>query len=160
MTLIVLAVLATAWLGYFALWVRERRATRPLRNDSLLSFSQSLDALGSQTVLADSLVVGARSRGEFFEPPRTPRQALHRRRQVAAAIVSLAILSLLAVPVFGAGSLAVHVLADLALVVFAFGSVRRQPVADVSMADVRVLYPDRPAPGNEVLTPLRRVANG
>ena len=164
MTLIVLTVLATAWLGYFVLWLRERQATQPLRNDSMLNFDRSLESLGAGRAPAGS--VGEPTRpvtdlvGELFEVPRTPQQALRRRRHVAALLVSLAVVSLLAVPLFGAASLAVHVLADLGLLLFAFGAVRRQQAAAVSMAEVRVLYTARPALSDTVVTPLRRVVNG
>ena len=156
MTLIVLTVLATAWLGYFALWYRERRATQPMHSDGTLSFN----AAGRGVAQAGIVGVAAKPRGELFEPPRTPQQALSRRRQVAAVLVAAAVLSVLAVPVLGAASLAVHVLADLALLLFAFGAVRRQQPAVPAMAEVRVLYPQWLAPGDAVVTPLRRVVNG
>ena len=46
MTLIVLAVLATAWLGYFALWFRDRWASRQMRSDAGTSqyFDPSFEA--------------------------------------------------------------------------------------------------------------------
>ena len=160
MTLIVLTVLATAWLGYFALWYRERRATQPMRTDGIVGFNRSLNAMGSGPALPLGVGGGAKPRGELFEPPRTPHQALSRRRHVAAVLLAAAVASLLAVPVLGAASLAVHVLADLALLLFAFGAVRRQQPAVPAMAEVRVLYPQRLAPGNAVVTPLRRVVNG
>ena len=160
MTLIVLTVLATAWLGYFALWYRERRATQPMHYDGTLSFNGSINAAGRGVAQAGIVGVAAKPRGELFEPPRTPQQALSRRREVAAVLVAAAVLSVLAVPVLGAASLAVHVLADLALLLFAFGAVRRQQPAVPAMAEVRVLYPQRLAPGDAVVTPLRRVVNG
>ena len=160
MTLIVLTVLATAWLGYFVLWLREKRAAQPMRYDGMLSFHRSINGAGRGVAQAGIVGVEAKSRGELLEPPRTPQQALSRRRQVAAVLVSAAVVSLLAVPVLGAVSLAVHVLADLALLLFAFGAVRRQQAPAPSMAEVHVLYPDRLAPRDAVLTPLRRVVNG
>ena len=169
MTLIVLTVLATAWLGYFVLWLRERQATQPLRNDSMLNFDRSLESLGAGRAPAGRAPAGSVGEptrpvtdlvGELFEVPRTPQQALRRRRHVAALLVSLAVVSLLAVPLFGAASLAVHVLADLGLLLFAFGAVRRQQAAAVGMAEVRVLYTARPALSDTVVTPLRRVVNG
>ena len=159
-TLIVLTVLAVVWLGYFALWFRERREARPARHDGMLSFNRSLDALGRGAAPVGSIGEGAKPLTDLLEPPRTRQQALRRRRHVAAMLVTLAIVSLLAAPVFGPGSLTVHVLADVGLLVFAFSSVRRQPVPAVSLASVRVLYPDRPAPSDAVAMPLGRVANG
>ena len=160
MTLIVLTVLATAWLGYLALWLREKRAAQPTRSDGMLSFNHSIN--GVNRGAAQTGIVGgtAKPRGELFEAPRTPQQALSRRRQVAAVLVAAAVVSLLAVPVLGAVSLAVHVLADMALLLFAFGAVHRQQPAVPSMAEVRVLYPQRLAPGEAVATPLRQVVNG
>ncbi len=160
MTLIVLTVLAVAWLGYFALWFRERRESRPVARDGLLSFDPSLDGLGRGPALAGSIGEGPKLVTDLLESPRTRQQALRRRQHVAAMIVTLAIASLLAAPVFGSGALAVHVLADVGLLLFAFGSVRRQQAPAVSLASVRVLYPDRPAPGDAVAVPLGRVANG
>ena len=160
MTLIVLTVLATAWLGYFALWYRERRAAQPMRYDEMLSFNRSINGVGRGAAQAGIVGGEAKPRGELFEVPRTPQQALCRRRQVAAVLVSAAVASLLAVPVLGAVSLAVHVLADLALLLFAFGAVQRQQVAAPAMAEVRVLYPQGLAPGEAVVAPLRRVVNG
>ena len=160
MTPIVLTVLATAWLGYFALWLRERRAAQPMRTDGIVGFNRSLNAMGSGPALPLGVGGGAKPRGELFEPPRTPHQALSRRRQVAAVLLSAAVASLLAVPVLGAASLAVHVLADLALLLFAFGAVRRQQAPAPSMAQVRLLYPDRPVPIHAGAMPLRRVASG
>ena len=160
MTLIVLTVLATAWLGYFALWYRERRAAQPMRTDGIVGFNRSLNAVGRGPALPVGVGGGAKLRGELFEPPRTPQQALSRRRQVAAVLIAAAVVSVLAVPVLGAASLAVHVLADLALLLFAFGAVRRQQAPAPSMAEVRVLYPQRLAPRDAVVAPLRRVVNG
>ena len=159
MTLIVLTVLATAWLGYFVLWFRERRAAQPTRTDGIVSFDCSLPDTGRGPVLPVAVSRGEKSRGELFEAPRSPQQAHSRRRQVAAALASVAVASLLAVPVLGAAALAAHVLADMALLLFAFSAVRRQQPAEASMAEVRVLYPQRLAPGDAVVTPLRRAVN-
>ena len=45
MTLIVLAVLATAWLGYFVLWFRERRASQPVRSNGAVSFNRPFKSM-------------------------------------------------------------------------------------------------------------------
>ena len=160
MTLIVLTVLGAAWLAYFALWFRDRRASRPLRRDDLDGFIPSFDALAGGTVSIRSLEEGSRSRGDLWELPRTPEQAHRRRRQVATMIGALALASLLAVPVFGTTALAVHVVVDVVLLLFAFGSIHRQQPPAINLADVRVLYPDRPASSDAVATPLGQVANG
>ena len=160
MTLIVLTVLATAWLGYFALWFRDKRASRPPRGDDLDGFTPSFGALTSGAVPIRSLEEGSRARGDLWELPRTPEQAHRRRRQVATMLAALALASLLAVPVFGATALAVHVVVDVVLLLFAFGSVHRQQPPAMNLADVRVIYPDRPASSDAVATPLGRVANG
>ena len=166
MTLIVLTVLATAWLGYFALWYRERRTAQPMRTDGIVGLNRSLNSMGRGAALPGGAALpvgvggGAKPRGELFEAPRTPQQALSRRRQVAAVLIAAAAVSLLAVPVLGAASLAGHVLADLALLLFAFGAVRRQQPAVPAMAEVRMLYPQGLARGDAVVTPLRRVVNG
>ena len=159
MTLIVLTVLAAAWLGYFALWFRDRWASR-LRSDGMVGFSQPLDASGRGAALTVSVGEGAKPLGDLLEPPRTRQQALRRRRHVAAMFVAVALGALLSVPVFGASALVVHVMADVGLLLFAFGSVHRQQVPAMGLADVRVLYPDRPAPSDAMAMPLRRVANG
>ena len=159
MTLIVLTVLATAWLGYFVLWYRERRAAQPARTDGMVSFDRSIPDTGRSSTLPVGFSRGPKSRGELFETPRSPQQAHSRRRQVTVALASVAGASLLAVPVLGAAALAAHVLADMALLLFAFGAVRRQQPAGPTMAEVRVLYPQRLAPGEAVVTPLRRVVN-
>ena len=166
MTLIVLTVLAAAWLGYFALWIRDRRASRPLRGDGVVDTSQYFDppsdATSRRQVSFASLGDGARNLGDLLESPRTRRQALRRRRHVATALIAVALASLLAVPVFGPTALAVHVMVDVVLILFAFafGSAHRQQAPEVNLADVRVLYPDRPASSDAVAVPLRRVANG
>ncbi|MCE2512179.1 MAG: hypothetical protein J4F50_06400 [Acidimicrobiia bacterium] len=164
MTLIVLTVLATAWLGYFALWFRHRRASRPLRGDGVVDsnqyFDRSVAASTSERVSFASVGGGARNLGDLLDSPRTRQQALRRRRHVATVLIAVALASLLAVPVFGPTALAVHVMVDVVLILFAFGSVHRQQPLPVNVADVRVLYPDRPAPSDAVAMPLRRVANG
>ena len=170
MTLIVLTVLATAWLGYFALWFRHRRASRPRRGDGVVGASQyfdrSFDAASRERVSfasvggGASVGDGARNLGDLLESPRTRQQALRRRRHVATVLIAVALASLLAVPVFGPTALAVHVMVDVVLILFAFGSVHRQQPLPVNVADVRVLHPDRPAPSDAVAMPLRRVANG
>lgn len=160
MTLIILTVLAAAWLGYFALWFRDKRASRSPRGEDLAGFTPSFDALAGGAVSIRSLAEGPRSRGDLWELPRTPEQALRRRRQVATMLAALALASLLAFPVFGATALAVHVMADVVLILFAFGYVHRQQAVPADLADVRVLYPDRPAPSDAVAAPLGRVVNG
>ena len=162
MTLIIVTVLAAAWLGYFALWFREKRAARVRPVGGMISFSGSPQAaaraVGSAASIADGARhLGERHLGDLLELPRTRQQALRRRRQVAAVLVSAAVVSLLAVPVLGSFALTVHVLADVGLLLFAVGSMRRQQPPE--LAEVRVLYPGRPAPG-EGLVPLRQVVNG
>ena len=210
MTLIVLAVLAAAWMAYFALWFRERRASGPRRSDGVVDTShysdRSLEAerigarirlirarpwperpvsaankSGSDTVATQRTLThsrslldavsrervsfagvgdGAKNLGDLLESPRTRQQALRRRRHVATVLIAVAIASLLAVPVFGPTALSVHVMVDVGLILFAFGTVHRQQPPAVSLADVRVLYPDRPAPSDATAMPLGRVANG
>ena len=168
MTLIILMVLATAWLGYFALWFRDRRASRRLRGDAATSqyFDRTVDAvnrapvplmsLGGRASTGDS----SRNLGDLLESPQTHQQALRRRRHVATVLVSAAVASLLAVPVFGSAALFVHVMADMVLILFAFGSFNRRQAPAADLADIRVLYPDRPAPSDAVAMPMGRVANG
>ena len=160
MTLIVLTVLAAAWLGYFALWFRDRRASRPRHGDSFVGFTPSFDASGRRAVSIGSVGESARPRGDLLEYPRTRRQALRRRRHVATVLIALALASLAAVPVWGATALAVHVLADVGLLLFAFGSSHRQQAPSMGLAGVRVLYPDRLAQSDAMAVPLRRVVNG
>ena len=162
MTLIVLTVLSTAWLGYFALWFRDRRASRLMRGDGVVDSNQyrSLKASTGERVSFAGVGRGARKLGDLLEPPRTRQQAVRRRRQVAAALIAVALASLLTVPVFGPTALAVHVMVDVVLILFAFGSVHRQQAPAVNLAEVRVLYSDRPAPSHAVDMPLRRVVNG
>ncbi len=180
MTLIVLVVLAAAWLGYFALWFREKRTSGLRRSDGLVdvgrSFSGSAVAagrdrapltgfgavagLGAGAGFGAGGGLGPWSLQDLLEPPRSRRQALRRRRRVAAVLLAAALVSLLAVPVVGSVALAVHVIVDLVLVLFAFGSLNRQPNPAATLAEVRVLYPDRPAPSEAAAVPLRPVANG
>ncbi len=164
MTLIVLAMLAAAWLGYFALWFRDRRAFRPQRGDSATGFvaalTPSFGAIGREASATGGAGESARNLGDLLESPRTRQQAHRRRRHVAAVLIAVALASLLTVPVFGPTALAVHVMVDVVLILFAFGSVHRQQATAVNLADVRVLYPDRPAPGGAMAMPLKRVANG
>jgi len=155
-----MTVLATAWLGYFALWFRDKRASRSPRGDDLDGFTPSFDALARGAIPIRSFEESPRSRGDLWELPRTPEQAHRRRRQVATTLGALALASLLAVPVFGATALVVHVVVDVVLLLFAFGSTHRQQPPAINLADVRVLYPDRPAPGDAVATSLGSVANG
>ena len=79
---------------------------------------------------------------------------------MVAVLGAVAVASLLAIPALGVAALAVHVVADVALLLFTFGAARRQQVPAPGMAEVRVLYPQRTAPGEVVVTPLRRVVNG
>ena len=160
MTLIVLAVLATAWLGYFALWFRERRASRPIRTDGAVSFNRPFKSTDRGRAFAGGYGTGAKPTGELFDAPRSAEQALSRRRQVAAVLGAVAVATLLAIPALGVAALALHVLADVALLLFTFGAARRQQVAAPGMAEVRVLYPQRPSSREVVVTPLRRVVNG
>ena len=166
MTLIILTVLAAAWLGYFALWFRHRRASSLRPGDGVVGASQyfdrSFDAAGRGQAAYASAVSGAGARHlvDLLEPPRTRQQAMRRRRLVARVIIGAALASLVAVPVFGPAALAVHVMIDVGLILFAFGSVHRQQAPDASLAEVRVLYPYRPVTDHAVTMPLRRVANG
>ena len=190
MTLIILAVLAAAWLGYFALWFRDRRTSRARRGDGVADTSQYFDRsfdvtsrervsfasagngarnLGDLLAGRDGLDApqraagnGARNLGDLLESPRTRQQALRRRRRVATVLIAVALGSLLAVPAFGPAALAVHVMVDVVLILFAFAfsSVHRRQAPAVNLVDVRVLCPDRPAPSDAVAMPLRRVANG
>lgn len=155
MTLIVVSVLAVAWLGYFALWLRERREVRPAGRAGMLSLDRPLGA-----ATAAGIGEGAKPLPELLEPPRTRQQARRRRRHVAAAMAALAVASLLAVPVLGSGALAVHLPADAGLILFALGSVRRRQAPAAGPAEVRMLYPDRPAPTGAIAVPLGRVVNG
>jgi len=159
-TLIVLAVLATAWLGYFALWFRERRASRPIRTDGAVSFNRPFKSPDRGRAFAGDSGRGPRPGGELFDAPRSADQALSRRRQVVAVLGAVAVATLLAIPALGVAALAVHVVADVALLLFSFGAARRQQVAAPGVAEVRVLYPQRPSSGEVVVTPLRRVVNG
>ena len=167
MTLIVLAVLATAWLGYFVLWYRGRRASQPIRATravdraaGAVDFNRPLRSTSRDLGFTGGPDRGARPRGELFDAPRSAEQALSRRRQVVAVLGAVAVASLLAIPALGVAALAVHVVADVALLLFTFGAARRQQVPAPGMAEVRVLYPQRTAPGEVVVTPLRRVVNG
>lgn len=160
MTLIVLAMLATAWLGYFVLWFRERRGSRPTRTSGAVNFSRPFKSMDRRHALVGGAGRGARPRGELLDAPRSAEQALSRRRQVVAVLGAVAVASLLAIPAVGVAALAVHVLADAALLLFTFGAVRRQPVSAPGMAEVRVLYPQGPSSSEIVVTPLRRVVNG
>ena len=172
MTLIILAVLAAAWMGYFALWFREKRASRPVRDDGLVGLTPAFDSIersaastGSLDLIGSlgpmgSLGESSRPLVDLLESPRTRQQAHRRRRHVATLLIAVAVGSLVAVPAFGATALAVHVLVDLVLALFAFSSIHRQQPLPVDLADVQVLYPDRPAPSDAVAMPLRPVANG
>ena len=160
MTLIVLAVLATAWLGYFVLWFRERRASQPVRSNGAVSFNRPFKSMDRSHGFAGGPGSGARPSGELFDAPRSAEQALSRRRQVVAVLGAVAAASLLAIPALGGAALAVHVLADVALLLFTFGAARRQQVVAPGVAEVRVLYPQRPSSSEVVVTPLRRVVNG
>ena len=160
MTLIVLAVLATAWLGYFVLWFRERRASQPIRTNGAVNFSRPFRSVDRRHTFAGGSSSGARPRGELLDAPKSAEQALSRRRQVIAVLGAVAVASLLAIPALGGVALAVHVVADVALLVFTFGAARRQPAVAPGVAEVRLLYPQRPSSSEVVVTPLRRVVNG
>lgn len=174
MTLIILAVLAAAWLGYFALWFRERRVSRPVRGSGVVGLAPAFDSIertprldpverGAASIASigvGSIGESARPLGDLLESPRTRQQAQRRRRHVATLLIAVAAGSLVAVPAFGATALAVHVLVDLVLALFAFSSIHRQQPLPAHLADVRVLYPDRPAPSDAVAMPLGHVANG
>ncbi len=194
MTLIVLTVLVAAWLGYFAMWFRDRRESRAARSDGMIDTSQYLDlpfgsyrsahtekaAVGvggtgaagaaSQRDLADKNLVdkrqrsfddtGTRSVVDLLEAPRTPQQALRRRRHIAAWLVGVALLSLMFVPSLGTTALAMHVIVDVVLILFLFGMAQRQQAETGNLAEVRVLYPNHPVFGNAVDVTPRRVVNG
>lgn len=167
MTLIVLAVLAGAWLVYFAVWFRESRSTSVPRLNSTQDFSRFLGALDDSNVKRSGVVlsagtgIGASRQSEMFDTPRTAYDAGRRRRHVFAMLATAAVVSLLAVPLFGVGMVAVHLIVDLALAGFAYGALRRQHAAAEHDMNVRVLYPDRlPASEDGVVVPLRRTATG
>ncbi|MCY4666214.1 MAG: hypothetical protein OXC00_16285 [Acidimicrobiaceae bacterium] len=174
MTLIILAALAAAWLGYLALWLRDRRASRPQGGDGVVGLNPAfaalertpyLDTMERGVVSIESVGIGsigdsARPLGDLLDTPRSRQQAHRRRRHVAMVLIAVAVGSLVAVSAFGATALAVHVLVDLVLVLFACGSIHRQQPLPVDLADVRVLYRDRSAPSDAVAMPLRRVAGG
>ena len=160
MTLIVLAVLATAWLGYFVLWFR--RGERHSRGGPT-EWPASTHPPTTRAACPRCRWASAWRRNpeaSSFEAPRSAQQAHSRRRQVATLLGLVAVGSLLAVPALGASALAVHVLADMALLLFAFGAVRRQQPAAPGIAEVRLLYPPTMEPGDAAATPLRRVVNG
>lgn len=158
MTLIILTVLAAAWLGYFALWYRDRRASRLVPNGGMVGFNRSGDGLGLGVAPDGSAADGGSALGDLLDTPRTRYQAWRRRRQVAVVLGAVAAASLLATPVLGPGALTVHVLADVVLVLFALSSVSRQQARAASLAEVRVLYPDRAS--DTVAMPLERAATG
>ena len=160
MTLIVLAVLATAWLGYFVAWYRERRGSHLFRTTGPVDFNRPFTIANRRREPTGGAGQGAKPRGELFDVPRSAEQALCRRRQVIAVLGAVAVASLLAIPALGVAIVAVHMLADIALLLFTFAAVRRQQVAAPKMAEVRVLHPHRTVPDEVVVTPLRRVVNG
>ena len=159
-------------MGYFALWFRDRRASLPLRGDGVAGLTPAFDSVerpaGSTGELhligsldsMRSIAERARLPGDLLESPRTRQQAHRRRRQVATLLIAVALGTLAVVPVLGATALAVHVVVDLLLVLFAFSSIHRQRSLPVDLADVRELYPDRPAPSDAVAMPLSSVASG
>ena len=148
-----------AWLGYFVLRFRERRASQAVRSNGALSFNRAFKSVDRGRGFAGGPGSGARPSGELFDAPRSAEQALLRRRQVVAVLGTVAVASLLAIPALGGTAVAAHVLADLALLLFMFGAARRQQVAAPGVAEVRVLYPQRPSSSEVVVTPLRRVVN-
>ncbi len=190
MTLAVLGTLAGLWLVYFGLWFRETRRSPSSRPDSINSFSRALGALARPVAhqrggdedrgRVDGSGPGNRPSG-VFDPPGSASEATVRRRGLMALLTTAALVSLMAVPSFGAPALAVHLLADLALLVFVgvvaarhLGS-RARPAAGVAAADsvavaesvaaeesnVLVLHPPRPSHEEDgVVVPLRRAADG
>ena len=163
MTPIVLVALTGAWLVYFFLWFRERRAA-PLRADSMNSFSRSLGALARPGVEPRLRV---RYAGQRPHPqrgsggaPRTAQEATIRRRQVLAVLVVVAFASLMAVPTAGTAALALHLLSDAAIAVFAGVTLLRQRPAAVGSSNVRVLHQQPAADADGVVVPLRRAADG
>ncbi|MCY4067627.1 MAG: hypothetical protein OXE79_00750 [Acidimicrobiaceae bacterium] len=185
MTLIALTVLVAAWLGYFAMCIRDRRESRSARIDGMIDasqYSQYLDlpfrsvnhvreapassagaleavgALGADRLSLDD--PASRSVGDLLEAPRTPQQALRRRRHIVAWLVAAAVLSLMSVPSLGDAALAMHVTVDVVLILFLFGLAQRQHAPAENLAEVRVLYPRQPALDGTVDVPQRRVVNG
>ena len=160
MTLIVLTLLGAAWLGYFALCFRDRKAARSPSGGNIVSISAtgstSAGGVRRSFALPAGLADAVKSPGVMLEPPRTRQQARRRRRRVTVVLVAVAVVSLLVAPVAGSGALIVHVCADVALLLFALGSTRRMQVPAVALAEVRVLYPDRPAVADVQAVPLGR----
>lgn len=156
MTLLVLAMLAVAWLGYFVMWARERRSAMAMPRNKTQAFSSFITAFSTASLPSGSR--RTRRRGALGKPV-TRSAALRRRRQIVGLILLIALVSLAAVPFVGASALLVHLVADTMLVLFSWDALRRRQAADQRLASVRTLYPDRPASDAEIM-PLRRIVNG
>ncbi len=184
MTLILLTLLAVAWLGYFAICLRARLESRSERIDGMIDASQfshylelpvgyeggvrevsspaSLKVVQPRLDDLESKGTTEVSRGVTYllEAPRTPQQALRRRRNITAWFTAVALLSLMLVPSLGTAALVMHLTVDVVLVLFLFGVAQRQQLPAENLAEVRALYPDHPAFGAAVDTPMRHVVNG
>lgn len=161
MTSIVLLVLVGAWAGYLFLWWKDARGAAPPGRNGIRSFSRQLGSLGGTASRPGSPAIESMIRAaDLARSPRTTDDAARRRREVLLALGILAGLTLLAVPFVGGVAMTVHVLIDLVLVAYGYAVVRRRHVSAEREIKVRMLYPDRPAPSEPVVVPIRRTVNG
>lgn len=161
MTSIIVLVLVGAWAGYLFLWLKDSRTAAPPRRDGITSFSRQLGSLGSTTARASRPSADLMARTtDLTRPPRSTGDAARRRREVMAGLACLAMVALVALPLFGRVALAAHVAIDVVFLAYGYAVVRRNHMAAEQEIKVRMLYPDRPQEVDPVVVPLRRTVNG
>lgn len=138
MTLIALAALACAWLGYFVFYFKDDRSVKSNRKSGHKAFNRTLNALGDSvaSVNGSSLTRTTRSSRPtvLFDRPRTAIEANRRRVHVTVTLATTALVALAAVPRIGMVGWVVHALAVTALVIFVLiASRRRHRAAEYEM---------------------------
>ena len=139
-TSIVLLVLGAGWAAYLVMWFKDARKVSQDRTDTISSFSHGMDSLGGTTARPRSLTAAG-----FVLAPRSAGAAARRRREVAAFLCTLAVLSFLAAFVFGLIALLIHLVIDLAIVAYAYAVVQRRNLVAEREMKVQMLYPERVA---------------
>ena len=137
-TSIVLLVLGAGWAAYLAVWFKDARKVSQDRTDTISSFSHGMGSLGGTTARPRSLTAAG-----FVLAPRSAGAAARRRREVAAFLCTLAVLSFLAAFVFGLIAFLIHLVIDLAIVAYAYAVVQRRNLVAEREMKVQMLYPER-----------------
>ena len=114
MTFFFLAVLISAWLGYFFYPIKDNKSDRQRRNKTA-EFDRSLIALGGPSNGYAVPLATDIGRRVLFDQPRSSYEAGRRRRKVIIALSIISVGALASFPMFGLISLTVFLFAIVSL---------------------------------------------